>query len=650
MSKVIGYLRLSRDDGDDAESTSIVNQRKIIQAFADSNGIVIDDYYVDDGYSGYTTNRPSWNRLMRELNESKVHTVIAKDLSRIGRNNAQVNLFLDNIYEEGKRVIAIGDSYDTYNEKSHEMVGIHTWMNDKYVKDVSKKVRASIETMQKEGRWVSSLPYGYMHDPIIKGKYYIDPTCAHYVKDIFDMYIDGMGIKLIARKLTEDGVPTHNIIRRNYIEREGRKCKLKIADKWDMASVKRILSNEFYCGTLVQRKTKRRSINGKQVPVDINDQYIHENAHEAIIDKQTFDLVQEISKERSVNHYRGKRIQTRTNIFSGVTKCADCGERMTTSGSLANTRYVCITYNRLGNKHCTSHAILESDLRESLLVILEHCKNNLAEVLKDIDIIMQQDNERFDNEDILKTLQSDLKRIKEQTFALMEQKMRETMANPSMAKMIDDMYSEMINSKYIEIASLEKQISDKQITVDESGDIKTNLKTALDMIDEVLQTEKLTKKQVLLLVDHIDVHNDGGLDIYLKGDLHAICNNHINISQHEHDKIMQTIVEQVLVNPNKTIPTNIWRYVKSLGHSITYSRYRREFFDKMLETNSLQILGERSGYKLIVDKDELYINVGLNNVTNTSPCYIHNSVTIETIKKISAFGYTLIVDNNKQVF
>lgn len=650
MSKVIGYLRLSKDDGDDAESTSIVNQRKIIQEFAKTNGLTIDDFYVDDGYSGYTINRPSWNRLMRELNEDIVHTIIAKDLSRIGRNNAQVNLFLDNIYEEGKRVIAIGDSYDTYNEKSHEMVGIHTWMNDKYVKDVSRKVRASIETMQKEGRWVSSLPYGYMHDPIIKGVYHEDPTCIQYVKDIFDMYISGMGIKLIARKLTEDGVPTHNIIRRNYIEREGRQCKLKITDKWDMNSVKRILSNEFYCGTLVQRKTKRRSINGKQVPVDISEQHRHENVHKPVIDKQTFDLVQEITKERSVNHYRGKKVQTRVNMFSGTTKCADCGERMTTSGSLANTRYVCSTYNKLGNKHCTSHAILESDLKESLLLVLEHCKNNLTEILKDIDIIMQQDTERFDSEDILKTLQSDLKRIKEQTFALMEQKMRETMANPSMAKMIDDMYSEMINSKYIEIAALEKQISDKQVSATESVDIKLNLKTALDMVNEILQTEKLTKKQVLLLVDRIDVHNDGGVDIYLKGDLHAVCNNHINISTHERDTIMQTIIEQVLVTPDKAIPTNIWRYVKSLGHSITYSRYRRELFDLLLETQSLEAIGERSGYKLIVDKEQLYLNVGLNNVANTSPCYIHNNVTIETIKKISAWGHTLIQSNNKQVF
>lgn len=650
MSKTIGYLRLSKDDGDDAESTSITNQRKIIQEFALANNLTIDDFYVDDGYSGYTTNRPSWNKLMKELNEDKVHTIIAKDLSRIGRNNAQVNLFLDNVYEVGKRVIAIGDNYDTYNESSHEMVGIHTWMNDKYVKDVSKKIRNSIATMQKEGRWVSSLPYGYMHDPIIKGKYYVDPSCAHYVKLIYDLYISGLGINKIARKLTEDKVPTSNMIKRLKIEREGRVSKLKVADRWDMATVKRILLNEFYCGTLIQKKSKRRSINGKQIKVDKSEQIRHENAHESIIDRQTFDLVQEIMETRSEKPYRGQRVKTRQNLFSGTLKCADCGERMTTAGSLQNTRYVCLTYNKLGNKHCASHAILENDIKESLFFLLEHCRDNLKNVLKDIDIIMQEDIEKFDTGNVIKELQNDLKRVKDQVFALMEQKMRETMSSPSMADMINEMYKEMLDSKYNEIASLEKQISDKQITIDESVDIKTNLKTALDMVDQILQTEKLTKKQVLLLVDSIKVYKDGGIDIFLKGDLHAACNNYIHIAECERDRMMEATVQKILDNPNKAVPTNIWRYVKTLGFSITYSRYRREIFDKLLETNSLQMLGERSGYKLIVDKDELFLNVGLNTVTGTCSWCIHNNVTIETIKKISAWGYTLILDSHKSLF
>ena len=650
MSKTIGYLRLSKDDGDDAESTSITNQRKIIQEFALANNLTIDDFYVDDGYSGYTTNRPSWNKLMKELNEDKVHTIIAKDLSRIGRNNAQVNLFLDNVYEVGKRVIAIGDNYDTYNESSHEMVGIHTWMNDKYVKDVSKKIRNSIATMQKEGRWVSSLPYGYMHDPIIKGKYYVDPSCAHYVKLIYDLYISGLGINKIARKLTEDKVPTSNMIKRLKIEREGRVSKLKVADRWDMATVKRILLNEFYCGTLIQKKSKRRSINGKQIKVDKSEQIRHENAHEPIIDKQTFDLVQEIMKTRSEKPYRGQRVKTRQNLFSGTLKCADCGERMTTAGSLQNTRYVCLTYNKLGNKYCASHAILESDIKESLFYLLEHCRDNLKNVLKDIDIIMQEDIEKFDTGKIIKELQVDLKRTKDQVFALMEQKMRETMSNPSMADVINDMYKEMLDSKYNEVASLEKQISDKQITIDESSDIKANLNSALDMVDQILQTESLTKKQVLLLVDNIKVHKDGGIDIFLKGDLHAVCNNYIHIAKCERDRMMEATVQKILDNPNKAVPTNIWRYVKSLGFAITYSRYRREIFDKILETNSLQILGEKSGYKLVVDKDELFLNVGLNTVTGTSSWCIHNNVTIETIKKISSWGRTLIVESHKSIF
>ena len=149
MIEAVEYLRLSVEDGDD-ESSSITNQRKILDSFAKNNGIIIKDYYIDDGFSGYTMNRPSFNRLKKDLNNNLVDTIIVKDLSRLGRHNAKVQLFLDNIQESGKRVIALNDSYDTNDEQSHDIVGIQTWVNEKYVRDTSKKVRNSLNTLQKK--------------------------------------------------------------------------------------------------------------------------------------------------------------------------------------------------------------------------------------------------------------------------------------------------------------------------------------------------------------------------------------------------------------------------------------------------------------------------------------------------------------------
>ena len=151
LTNAVGYLRLSREDGDE-ESSSITNQRSIISDWANRNNFLITEWYIDDGYSGYSMDRPSFNRLKADLNDNKVQIVVAKNLSRIGRHNSKVNLFLEQMYEDGKRVIALGDDYDTLDERSHDMVGIRTWVNEKYIKDTSKNIRTAIEKMQKEGR------------------------------------------------------------------------------------------------------------------------------------------------------------------------------------------------------------------------------------------------------------------------------------------------------------------------------------------------------------------------------------------------------------------------------------------------------------------------------------------------------------------
>ena len=129
----VGYLRLSRDDGED-ESTSITNQRAIISDWASKNGFVITKWYTDDGYSGYSMDRPGFNQLKEDLNDGKVNVIIAKHLSRIGRHNSKVGLFLEQILEDGKRVVTISDGYDTFDERTHEMLGIQTWVNEKYIK------------------------------------------------------------------------------------------------------------------------------------------------------------------------------------------------------------------------------------------------------------------------------------------------------------------------------------------------------------------------------------------------------------------------------------------------------------------------------------------------------------------------------------
>lgn len=646
----VGYLRLSRDDGEYTESTSITNQRKIILEFAEQNGLTISDWYIDDGVSGYTIDRPEFNRLMDDLNNDKVHTVIAKDLSRLGRNNAKVNLFLDNMYEVGKRVIAIGDNYDTYNEHSMDMAGITTWLNDKYIRDVSRKIRTSIQTMQKEGKWICSMPYGYMLDPIRKGKYYPDPMCSHYVKKIFDMYISGMGVATIVKQLNSDNIPTYSTIKRQRMEHTGKTSKLRTINRWTTTTIKNMLTNEFYIGTLTQRKSKARAINGKRINVDKSEQYRYENAHEPLIDKYTFNLVQEIIKKRSNTPYRGVRVKNRKNLFVGLMRCVDCGSRMTSIGNSDNTRYVCDNYNRYGKKYCSRHVTREYDVKDSLIYLLEHCRDNLSNVLKDIDIILKKDYNLANPNNTIDILQKKLTKVKNEVFGLMQQKAIETMDNPSMAEMINDMYKEMMDRKYKEIATLERQIEDQKINIDETANIKDNLKNTLDIINDVINTKDITKKQVQMLVDHIIVYDDGGIDIYLKGDLHEICNNHVHIAKCKIDIMLEQTVIEILKNPTHVYPSTIWETLKNeYGHNIGYTKFRQLVFNHIVDIGAFKPLGTRRGLQLIISKEELYDSLKLNTVDKTSRSCIDNNVTIENIKRISRLGNKL-KSNKKHLF
>lgn len=513
MIEAVEYLRLSVEDGDD-ESSSITNQRKILDSFAKDNGIIIKDYYIDDGFSGYTMNRPSFNRLKKDLNNNLVDTIIVKDLSRLGRHNAKVQLFLENIQESGKRVIALNDNYDTNDEQSHDIVGIQTWVNEKYVRDTSKKVRNSLNTLQKEGKLLCNVPYGYYKDPIDKTKCYVDQNVSPYIKQIFDMYINGMVVKEIARSLSDNNVPTPTMNRKQRAESMGKTSRLNVSGVWDTSVIIKILKNEFYLGTLVLNKTKTRSIKGKKVVLPEEEHLKFENHHEAIIDRRTFTLAQEIRASRKSQHFRGIKSKVRKNIFSGIIFCADCGSILTTSGCTANTRYICKTYNVFGTKKCTNHAILESDILEVILDLLTDCKNNLVEVFKDLDEIIHAELNSISRQD---TSTQDLVRVLGQTKksleVLIKQKVKETIKNPSMASVIEDMYSSMITDKYKEIQSLEKQLEDKKrLTIDESK-MKENVNIAISMIDELLNSKNVTKKQILMLVERIDVHEDSGVDI-----------------------------------------------------------------------------------------------------------------------------------------
>lgn len=634
MKRVVAYLRLSVEDGDDNESQSISNQRKIISKYAKENGLEIKKFYIDDGYSGYKMSRPNFNMLMQDLNEDLVDIVIVKDLSRIGRHNAKVQLFLENILESGKRVLSVNDNYDTYKEETHTIAGFQTLMNEMYVKDISKKVKSSLGTLQKEGKLLCNFPYGYYKDDKDKTKCYVDTYIAQYVKQIFDMYINGMGVNKIAKTLTENNVPTARMARKQRQEADGKTSKINASTDWDASSVLRILQNEFYIGTLVLNKTKSRSIKGKPVSVPDNERLKFEGHHEAIIDKNTFRLTQEIIRQRSKNNFRGWKYKNKKNLFTSIIYCANCGSIMTSSGTSNNNRYICHTYNKFGTSRCTSHIIYENNILEVLLDLLKHCRDNLQHVLKDLSKIIQvelqhrckQDDNQYD---LIKMLEDTKKSLE----TLIEMKVQEIMKNPSMSNIIDKTYSDMINVKYQTIQSLEQQILDQKTTTIDEVEIKNDVNAAITIINDVLNTKDITRKQILMLVEKLIVHEDGGLDIMLKGNIHELSNNYFKVNETTLNKSKKYLYEFIESHQQRFTKDECVIYLRSKGIKTSYyavSKIINEEIGEMIEYSAL-----RRGYKIIKPIEE--IECVLKNVIGrkcATQCSTESNTVVDTVGRL----------------
>ena len=387
----------------------------------------------------------------------------------------------------------------------------------------------------------------------------------------------------------------------------------------------KILKNEFYLGTLVLNKTKTRSIRGKKVNTDPEEHLKFEDHHEAIIDAQTFKLVQDLRTSRRCNHFRGKKSKVRKNLFAGIIYCADCGAILTTSGATANTRYICKTYNVFGTSKCTNHAIMENDILEVLFDLLKDCRDNLQDVLVDINNIIHAElktrGKKENNElDLVKMLDNSKKALE----VLIEMKMKEIVKNPTMADIIDKTYNEMQNEKYKEIRMLEQQIADQQdINIDEKQ-LKDDVNAALTIINKVLTSGEITKKQILMLVDRLVVYEDSGVDIYLKGNLHELSQNYFKVNETAMNKTKMYLYEYIANHQDKFTKDECTLYVKDKGVKTNYkiiSRIINEELGNMVELREM-----RHGYRLTAPLQDVERVLLGNIVVGAEKCLYSNNV------------------------
>ena len=543
-----GYVRLSRDD-DKRNYVSIENQKLIIRQFASENNMVIDRWYEDDGVSGYKFDRPGFNQLMEDLDKD-IDRVFVKDFSRLGRHNAKVLLLLDDFQERGKQLIVIDDNYDSMRTDD-DTIGIKTWYNERYVKDTSKKIKHALGARQKEGTLMTQPPFGYKRNEKDKSQIEIIPREAEFVKMVYDLYLKGSGYRMIARHLTENTIPTPSMVRHERELKEGKITKRQIATVWSDSMVKDMLDNDFYIGTLRLRKRARSTVHGKDKRVPKNEQYVFENHHPAIIDKVSFDLIQDMKEKRVKNNYRGSRGQwigsEIPNPFGSCLFCKNCGSRLTpikrTTSCRERKYYICTTYNTKGKSYCSkAHLIQEEDLMEDVMTYIKLCRNSLCEVISTYDI-KDFDSEKPTVEKKCSEIQNQMDEQKKQLKVLFNQKVRDLSNVYGNEDIVNETYDALQQDILSQIHGLEMQLKALNDTSLENQDVKEKPQNPLQVLDKIIEKGILNRKDMEILIERIDVDEEGLPEIELKYHLSGLIqyNPAHEMNRRENEIIYQTI-------------------------------------------------------------------------------------------------------------
>lgn len=520
--KIDGYARISVDLQEDShENTSIENQKRIIRDFVAKEFPDAElTIYEDRDRSGYTfSQRENYQKMRKELINGDVRILIVKDFSRFSRRNSLGLLELETLRDAGIRIISIGDNIDYPTRDDWMLIQFKFLMNEMPVTDTSKKIKQMIDNRQKNGQWICAVPYGYRITNTKEMTYEIDPPAAEVVREVFRLYNLGWGYKKIANHLTDSGVPTPRANEIAQKEAEGKATKLAARSEWSIITVQAILKNDFYIGTLRQRKYTRKGINGKDVKLGDEDNIVIENAHEPIVDGKTFAYTKAQLELRSNGNYRGEKKYA--TDYSGFMFCGDCGSPMfSMSRPDLSPAYTCGTYHKRGLKGCTSHHIrvdvLDRLLKEFILRVRDNCKGMIDELQKTID---EQPEREEQLGATVESIETQLGEAKAKLKALYKEKMLiDAGLSDAKSRTKAALYDEMEEELLTRIEMLEKQFGDVNNMRNNMITANRKAKTVIEVFDGVLKKEKLDKRDIGLIVEKITVFEDH-LNVKLKSDV-----------------------------------------------------------------------------------------------------------------------------------
>ena len=511
------YIRLSREDGDKEESSSVTNQREILKRYvSEQENFFIVKEYVDDGYTGTNFDRPGFKRMIEDIEAGIIDTVITKDLSRLGRERLGVGHYTEIYFpEHNVRYIALLDNIDTYFDAGmNDMAPFKGVINDMYVRDISKKIRSSLIERKKAGNFLGvTAPYGYEKDSNNKFHLVINEKEAEIVKRVFRLYLEGNGLTRIAQILTKDGVPVTGESRNI-----GKTRKTALYSSWKQTTIRRILDNRVYLGELVQ--FKRRKINYKskrRITVPEEERYICKGTHEAIIDEESFNAVQNILKKNK--SFKGTK---HDYLFKGLLFCSECGARLNvTYSNYALKKYgeyryttICYSYSRLYSDICTRHSNSIPELEEVLIKhIKEVCSRYINENLQDELINMakkqkQLELKQISNEKRLETLEQKISDIGLYIKNLYMDKVKGVVNENDYISLVADFTKDKDNL-IKEKEELIKIINNQKPQINETAKIERLAK-------EFLSLERPTKQLLNELIEKITISENKEINIYFK--------------------------------------------------------------------------------------------------------------------------------------
>ena len=498
------YCRLSRDDELNGESNSIINQKNILQKYANDNGFKNTKFYVDDGVSGTTFDRPGFQSMIEDVKAGIIGTVIVKDMSRFGRNYLQVGFYTEMMFPDADvRFIAINNNVDSENSQDSDFTPFLNIINEWYAKDTSKKIKAVFKAKGESGKPLSNNPpYGYKKDPNDKNHWVVDETAAKVVREIFDMCMSGLGPTQIANKLSERNI----LIPVAHFEKESishANSHLSGKTDWHDSTVVKILSKMEYLGHTVNFKTHTKSFkNKKKIMNDPSEWKIFKNTHEAIIDEETWKTVQRIRENR-----RRVKHMADNGMLSGMLYCGECGSKMYQvrchGWDHSQEYFNCSTYQKDRTK-CCSHQIrnivVEKILLEDLQRITAFARENEE---KFIQIVNNTSAKAIEKELSSSKRECEKAEMRIKQLDVIIQKLYE---DKVLGNLSDERFQKMSTDYEEEQIELKQKVILLNQFIDEAKNKVLNTYHFLDLVNKYTDIDELNAQIIREFVEKIIVH------------------------------------------------------------------------------------------------------------------------------------------------